>query len=286
MKIFFNIVIAIAIAFTLTSAIQKNDDNRKVITLQVVGSNPGTTVLKQSGEVISTRLKSFGINSSDVRVVQDKGQLTVSLPGSTNVNEIEGLLTSKGEISFYETYDQDEIHSIIKSGDQLYYLLKSGEEKVKSSDPRIGCTEDMMKTDDYLKSGVTVKNCKFLWGKMSEKWGNCLFALKTDDSGKPFMGKSSVQSVKSVSEKKGNDFRLQIKLNPSAAKIFADVSEKNLNKSIAIVIYNQVYAYPVVRTPINNGEVEVTGNFTKNEINYLPVVFNSPELQCDLKIVK
>lgn len=287
MKRLIYLFLSVIISITILSATQVNSDKTKTITLLAVDKNTASGLLKQSADVISARLKSFGFNSYEVKISPDKDQLTVILPEKTDISEIEGLLVSKGELSFYETFTHAEIIDLFKSDNQIFRLLKS-EEKSTSADPRAGCTnsEGKISTDEYLNSATHVKNCKLLWGNKSEKSGYCLFALKTNQDGKPLLVRSDIKSVKIATGKDPHDLKIQIKLNPSGSAIFADATEKNVNKAIAIVIDNQVYSWPVVRSAIREGEIEVTGNFTKNEANYFPALFNSPQLPVDFKLMK
>ncbi len=286
MKSFLFLIIAIVISLTLTSGVQKNSGDINV-TLQASGKNISQALLKQSEDVISARLKVFGLNSSVIKTVADKGQILITLPAKTDLSKIEGLLTSKGELSFYETYTHAEILNMFKPEDELFRLLSGGSDKITAADPRVGCTnnDNKIKTEEYLRSAAPVNSCKLLWGK-SEKSGYCLFALKTNQDGKPLMIRSDIESIKISAGNDPQDLRIQIKLNSSAAKVFAYATEKDMNKSIAIVIDDQVYAWPVVKSAIKNGEIEVTGSFTKNEVNYLPAVFNSPQLPLDFKLLK
>ncbi len=280
MKSILFLITAIVISIMISSFVMRSNDN---ITLQATGKNVTPELLKQSGDIISARLKQFGINP-ELKIVTDKNQILVVLPGNISVS-VEGLLVSRGELSFYETYTHAEISNLLKPDNQLFSLLKS-DQNSNPADPRVGCTTgDKDKAETFLHSSVPVKNCKLLWGK-SEKSGYCLFALKTDQEGKPLLVRSDIESVKMANMNGSQDFKIQIKLNPAATKVFADATERDLNKSIAIVIDNQVYSWPLVRSAIKEGEIEVTGNFTKNEANYFPVVFNSPQLPLDFKILK
>jgi len=72
MKSFLYLIISIAIAITLTSANQKSTENIRSIILQASGKNVGSVSLKQSADIISSRLKSFGLNSFEVKVSADK----------------------------------------------------------------------------------------------------------------------------------------------------------------------------------------------------------------------
>lgn len=287
MKSFLYLIISIAIAITLTSANQKSTENNRSIILQASGKNVESVSLKQSADIISSRLKLFGLNSFEVTVIADKGQVIIRVPAKTNISEIEGLLLSKGELTFYETYANNEINDLLKPDNQLFKLLNHAQEQ-KISDPRVGCTntENRKKADEYLKTAIPVKNCKLFWGYISKKSGYCLFALKTDMNGKPLLSGSDIESVKIVKGKDTQDCKIQIKLKPEAITLFAEATKSNLNKAIAIVIDDQVYAWPVVKSVIEAGEIEVTGNFTEKEANFFPAVFNSSQLPLSFKLLK
>ena len=287
MKSLIYLIISIVISITLTSAVQKTSESTKSITLQAIGNNVGSVSLKQSADIISSRLKLFGLNSVEVNVSAEKGQVVILLPEKTDITAIEGLVISKGELAFYETYTHNEIIDLLKPDNQLFNLLNS--DKVKNaSDPRVGCTnsENKKKTDEYLRSGVHVNNCKLFWGIESEKSGFCLFALKTNLEGNPLIVRSDVESVKIATGKDPQDQKIQIKLKPAAVSIFANATKNNLKKSIAIVIDDKVYSYPVVQNVIEGGEIEVTGSFSEKEVNYFPALFNSEKLTVSFKILK
>jgi preprotein translocase subunit SecD len=288
MKSLIYLFISVFIALTLTSAVQKSSENSKSITLQSTDKNVGSVTLKQSADIISARLKQFGLNDSEVKVLASKGQVIILLPAKTDISGFEGLLTSKGEVCFYETYTQAEISDLFKPDNKLFKLLSGYKGNKELSDPSVGCTnsDNKKKVNEYLQSAVPPSNCKLLWGNKSEKSGYCLFALKTNMEGNPLLVRSDIESVKITTGKDPMDQKIQIRLKPAAVSIFADATEKNLNKAIAIVIDNQVYAYPVVKSAIKGGEIEVTGNFTKSEANYFPTLFNSEQLPVGFKLLK
>jgi preprotein translocase subunit SecD len=287
MKRFLFLIISILISITLTSGVQKSTAREKTIILQPSVKNIGSDVLKQSAEIISSRLKMSGMNTFEVKLSADKGQLNIVVPDNVVISEIEGLLTLKGELAFFETYTQKEIADLLKPDNQIFKLL-TREPGGKQSDPRVGCAngESFMKAEDYLKSASPVKNCKLYWGRESEKTGHCLFALKTDNNGRPLLLRSDVESVKIIPGKDTQDNKIQIRLKPAAISIFAEATKNNLNKSIVIAIDDHVYSWPVVKSPIEGGEIEVTGSFTAKEVTYFPAIFNSEQLPVSFIILK
>jgi preprotein translocase subunit SecD len=284
MKSVIILILSIIISLPIISVIQK-PDNGKTYILQATGRNAPEELFRQSADIISSRLSLFGYKSFEVKVA-GSGQIKIQMSETKDLAEIEGLLTSKGEISFYETLTQDEISELLKTDTQLSSLLSRIQEQ-KSNDPRIGCTtENRQKVDEHLNTSAPLKSCRFLWGSETDQRGYCLFALKVNSDGRPLLARSDIDSVKFVTSADPGDARIQIKLKPAAAGIFADVTKKNLNKAIAIVIDNRVYSWPVVRNTIEGGRIEVTGNFSEKEIKYFPVIFNTGQLPVSFKLLK
>jgi preprotein translocase subunit SecD len=287
MKNIIYLIIAVIISITLTSAIQKTGTSTKIIILQSTDSNADPLALNKSAEVIASRLNLFGIKSSEVKVSADNGQLTVFIPDDTDISDIEGLFTSKGDLAFYETFTHSEITDLLKPDNQLFKLLD--QDNVKSpSDPRVGCTSDenRKKADEFVLSVSHFKNCRFCWGAGSEKSVNCLFALKTKEDGKPLIERSDIETVKTAKTTGMKDIKIQIKLKPRAAAVFAEATRNNINKCIAVTIDGKVTSWPRVQDAIEGGEIEVTGDFTWNEAKYFPVIFNTEKLPLSFKILK
>ena len=287
MKSLLSLIICVIISLTLTSAVQKSSDSSRGITLQAGGKNVSDESLKKSADIISSRLKLYGISSAEVKILSDKGQVKILLPDKTNVSEVEGLITSKGDLAFYETFTHNEIVNLLKPDNQLFKFLDSSLEK-NDFDPRVGCSipENIEKTDQFLRTSTPVRGCKFFWGYESKKSEYCLFACKTNAEGNPLITRDDIESVKIVTGKDNLDHKIQIKLKPAFNRIFADATKNNLNKAIAIVIDNKVYSWPVVRNVIEGGEIEVTGSFTEREANFYPALFNSEQLPVSFKMVK
>jgi SecD/SecF fusion protein len=274
----------------LTAVAQKTIVNSRIITLQSTDKKVTSDLLKQSADIISVRLKQFGVSSFSVTYSADNGQVKVQLPyniEASEIPEIEGLVSSGGKLAFYETYTQEEIANLLEPGNHLFKLLNHVPVKA-SVDPRVGCTDtgNRMNVNEYLSSSVSVRNCEFFWGVETEKSECCLFALKTNKEGQPLLVRSDVESVKIDASDASGDPKIQIKLKPAASSLFAEATKRNLNKPIAIVIDNQVYSWPVVRSVIEEGKIEITGKFSEKEIKYFPVLFNSEQLPLSFKLLK
>jgi preprotein translocase subunit SecD len=275
--------ICVMLLLTLSSTAFRTPGGTKVAILQATGKSDATT-LKQSAGIISDRLKLFGLNSFEVTVSAESGQIKINMPDNTELSEIEGLLTSRGEISFYESYDHAEVSEMFKKDNQLFMVISNDQEQASSS-PVIGCVkENPEKAEAYLKSLPPVRNCRLLWGSEKEKSGYCLFALKTGEDGKALLVRSDIESVKFITS--GTDNMIHIRLKPGASEIFSRATAGNIGKSIVIVIDDKVYSWPVVRDVIKGGEIEVSGSFRASEVRFFPDIFNTDPLPLSFKLIK
>lgn len=71
-----------------------------------------------------------------------------------------------------------------------------------------------------------------------------------------------LSDLKEVIRKKQDNesglYTLDFKLNPEAAKRFGEMTQRNLNRSICLVIKDKIVMAPIVNSPITNGEISLT----------------------------
>ncbi len=242
----------------------------KSVILQSTDTKVSSASLKQSAATIAARLKTYGLESS-VSVIPGKGQIKVQIPDSTDVREIKGLLTTRGILGFYEILTLKEIADL--SGQAT---------NARPSDARLGCStyENRHISDsveNHLKSLNLASDYQLVWGFRKSKDTICLFAIKTKDTGTSPLARSDVESIKASKTSDSQSFMIEIKFKPAASKIWALTTRNNLGKPVAIVIDGKVFYRPVVKTPIEDGLCQITGNMTQKEINYfLALVNNDP----------
>ncbi len=270
---------AIIMAVILNSSSLKSSENLKTCILQA-DKDATISLLKQSANIISNRLKVYGLAICDISIQENKGQIKVQLPGNTDLSEIEGLLISKGNLAFYEMLTLKEMPDFRQSDPNL-----------DTHDGKIGCSaneDHNMEIDieNYLKSHNLLSSCKLSWGVKTYKSLACLYILKTNKDGNPLLTRSDIESIKSIQEKDSKEFVLQIKFVPPAVKIWADATRNNMNKPIAIVLNDKVYETPVVKTIMEGGLCEITGNMNQKEVNYFLALVNNDNLPISLSIIK
>ncbi len=79
--------------------------------------------------------------------------------------------------------------------------------------------------------------------------------------------------------------QVSLKFNDEGAKIFADLTKRNLEKTIAIYLDDQIISAPRVQSEITNGEAVITGDFTVDEAKKLARRLNEGALPVPLTLV-
>jgi protein-export membrane protein SecD len=79
---------------------------------------------------------------------------------------------------------------------------------------------------------------------------------------------------------------LSFQFNPAGARTFGKFSTENVGRRFAIVLDNQVISAPVIQTPILDGNGQISGNFTVEDVTRLSIQLRSGALPAPLTIIE
>jgi len=79
--------------------------------------------------------------------------------------------------------------------------------------------------------------------------------------------------------------RVNIQFTDDGAKIFEDLTAKNIGKPLAIFLDDALIEMPTVQEKISGGKAQITGKFTSNEAKQLVERFNAGALPAPIKII-
>ncbi len=79
---------------------------------------------------------------------------------------------------------------------------------------------------------------------------------------------------------------VKMEMNATGSRIWAKMTEDNLNKGIAIVLDDIVYSAPTVNTIISNGSSIISGKYSINEAQDLADILKSGKLPTKAKIIQ
>jgi preprotein translocase subunit SecD len=69
-------------------------------------------------------------------------------------------------------------------------------------------------------------------------------------------------------------------------RLFGEVTEKNVGKSLAIVLDGNVHSAPVIRERIPSGQAQISGGFTFEEASDLAIVLRTGALQAPVQVLE
>jgi protein-export membrane protein SecD len=198
-------------------------------------------------DVIERRVNLFGVSEPVVQV-EEKGnshRLIVELAGIKDIGEAIKAIGQTPYLEFKEERTQEETQRIIDK--QKEVQGKSPEEIQKIPDWQIAFE------DPYFKS--TQLTGRFL------KKAEVNFDSTT---GKPL---------------------ISLQFNDDGAKIFEELTAKNVGKRLAIYLDQTPISAPVVQEKISGGKAQITGNFTINSARDLVRNLNAGALPVPIKLI-
>lgn len=80
--------------------------------------------------------------------------------------------------------------------------------------------------------------------------------------------------------------QISLEFNSEGAKKFADITKRNLQKPVAIVLDNEVVSAPTVQSEITEGKAVITGQFTIDEAKNLAKLLNAGALPVPIAVIE
>lgn len=273
------ILVIIATGFTFKL------ENKCHILLQSTDSRISSADLSRSVDIISGRLKSFSDEKFEVSTIAGKNQILVKLNNNQDLQLVERLITQQGTFGFYETYNYKEVAELLK-GDSLLLSLFNNP-TTRESLAQIGCTTAALvaKVDSYLNSQDLGQTCRFAWSNLFMDEEVCLYALRLNSSEGVIVGGADIESIVSGHEKASQQNYISFSFKKPAVQLWAEITQRNNGKALAIVLDGKVIFAPVVQGEISGGNCTVTGGFTKAQVEFITAIGLSGELPVSFQVV-
>ncbi len=270
----------IAVGFT-----NKSNTTHRIL-LQTNDSKISSVNFAQSIEIITNRLKSFSSEKFDINAFPDKNQIQVILTDDWDLKLAENLLTQKGRLEFYETYNYISLTKLLKNDDVLLTLLH--EKAPYDSSANMGCASpsEVHKVNEYLNSLGLNNQCKFVWSTVFDNSNVCLYALRLNNGNGIILRGTDIESFKFKNDTEGKRDYIEFKIKKSAIGLWSDITKRNINNAIAIILDNNLIYAPVIRSEIKGGKCQLSNNFTQDQLKYIAAIGDNGELPLSFKIVK
>lgn len=285
MKTIIYSLVAILIFGMVARGFNRGPENNHVILIQATGGTTDAATLSKSADRITARLRSFGTAGFSVKPV-GRNRIQVVLKGDQDISTIEKLITRKGEAGFYETLNFKSLTGLLHGESDLLNLLQSGAPQELSA--RIGCTGSagINKVNAYLKTAGLDQKCKFAWSSHSGDSDACLYALRLEYGKGILLRGSDIESCTAKQDSVQKYNCIDLRFRPAAVGLWSEITKRNINQCIALVLDDEVIFAPSIRSEINGGNCEITGNFSLPEVRYMAAIIGNGELPVGFELLK
>ena len=273
-----------------------------------------TDVVARALEVIRNRIDQFGVSEPIIHREGD-WRIVVELPGVQDIERAKGLIGKTARLEFKILESAEDRVGMIEKID-AYLEAQAPADSAKIDDPLLGQTaDDTPSLSRYVRAfgrdfvvledniltvrdildrpsvqKLTPPDAQFLWGsKVEEMVDGQLYRVlyyvkrRVEMTGE-ILSDASVTTGQSF-ENAGQPI-VNFTTTSQGVRLFGRVTGANVGERMAIILDNQVYSAPTIRSKISQGSgiIEGTGNI--DEAKDLAIVLRAGALPADVHIVE
>ncbi|MDC0189425.1 protein translocase subunit SecDF [Flavobacteriales bacterium] len=156
--------------------------------------------------------------------------------------------------------------------------------------------KDTVKVNEYLASREfndifsqsDFRHIDFLWEAKpfdDNRERLRLIAIKSNRSGEAELAGDVIVDASQDIDQFGNP-QITMRMNRSGAREWQRVTRENIGQSVAVVLDDYVYSFPVVNAEISGGSSVISGNFTLDEAQDLANILKAGKLPAPARIIQ
>ena len=221
---------------------------------------PGVDIndaLDRAIEIIRNRIDQFGV-SEPLIARQGERWIVVQLPGIKDPERAKALIGRTAQLEF----------RLVDEGTVLNDISDKMREKGAQLD----------EINDYPEIAQLVPEGRQLFAGKEDRY----YILKST----PELTGAYLVNAKVEIGGEFNYPHVSIEFNKDGAKLFSQVTERNIDRNLAIVLDEVVQSAPVIRSRIPDGRAIIEGNFTLEEAKLLATILRAGALPAPVKIIE
>lgn len=270
-------------------------------------------VVPRALEVIRNRIDQYGVSEPIIHREGEK-RIVVELPGVQDIERAKRLIGSQARLEFKILESPEERASVIQRID-AFLGVQASADTTKSDDPLFQDATDKPSLSQYLLSFrgdlvvleeniLTVRELfsrpevqklipsdgEFFWGAKTESmpdgqaYRSLYFVNSRVEMTGEILSNASVTTGQSF-ENAGQPI-VNFTTTSEGVRIFSRVTGAHIGERMAIILDNQVYSAPNIRSKISQGSGIIEGSGTTEEAKDLAIVLRAGALPAPLDIVE
>jgi len=201
----------------------------------------------QALETIRNRIDQFGVSEPDIRPQEDN-RILIQLPGIKDPKRAIELIGKTALLEFKLVDEDNRVEGALKGN------IPPGDEILYEVDID-------PKTGRRIKRPYLLKKRTLLTGE--------------------YITDARVQI-----DSQYNEPYVSLSFDGRGARLFEQITGKNIKKRLAIVLDTKVYSAPVIQDRISGGRAQITGRFSMDEARDLAIVLRAGALPAPVKIIE
>jgi preprotein translocase subunit SecD len=202
--------------------------------------------VRQAVETIRNRVDQFGVAEPTIQR-QGENRILIQLPGVQDPARAKALIGKTALLEFKLLDEQANVEKAVKEGPPPGTEVLYGRHVNRQ-------------TKVETKVPYVVRKRTLLTGDLIQT-----AEVRIGDSGEPYVS---------------------LTFNNTGARVFAEITEQNVNKRLAIVLDGNVHSAPTIRERIPSGQAQITGGFTAEEARDLAIVLRAGALPAPVQILE
>ncbi|MDR3339275.1 MAG: hypothetical protein LBT25_04105 [Candidatus Symbiothrix sp.] len=271
-------------------------------------------------EVLTKRLET--LYKIKFKELSDNGSFDFAIYSKEDKHIAERLCTDRGELYIAETYEFSEIYSSFTEINRIIcedttlsglilakdeYSLKYPLVSVLSPNTKMNNTTFLSEAGDGPTIGIVAEKdtaiinlifnnlnvkdlfpeaIQFKWTKKPVHVGdNDLFygLISLKNAASIYINQQTVEKLSGYKSDQGDSEEIHLKFNQEQARLFSEISRHNIDKSLAIVLDNNVLCSPIIHSEIKTGDLSINGRFTLEDVKYLTAIIKGGVLDCHVE---
>ncbi|MCM2352795.1 MAG: protein translocase subunit SecD [Pseudobdellovibrio sp.] len=204
--------------------------------------------IRQAIETIRNRIDEFGVAEPSI-TQQGNDRILIQLPGLADAEKAKQLINTTAKLDFM-------LVSYAKSPDEVRKMIDDAEKAGGYSMATLKYTDYIKRLNEDLKSQLPANTVVYFEKGQNAKTmeaGSTPFLLETNTD----LGGESLDNAGVSFDQYGSP-EVTLRFNPSGAGKFADLTEKNINRQMAVVLDKVVKTAPNINSKIPNGQAVIT----------------------------